>query len=201
MNELAGRSASPAESSERDQRDLHPGLRRGGHRPRSAAYPDAILWLSCHRSTSPLPSMGPMRRAGSSRGCWRFPEPSARAARERRRGRTCWTRCARRGPSGGGSHGTNPTHEHVLCKGCVPADVDADERTRTSTELPPHGPEPDTGVKDVSSSVQNVQVASFPGRIGRIWSSGCCHGVATGALRVARRVGWTTTVEDATLLV
>src|ERR1039457_5450275 len=55
----------------------------------------------------------------------------------------------------------------------------ADERTRTSTELPPHGPEPNQGRVDASRSVQYVQIAGFRGRVGRSGRCGCCHDVVT----------------------
>jgi hypothetical protein len=48
---------------------------------------------------------------------------------------------------------------------CRLASRDADERTRTSTELPPHGPEPNRVPVDASAGVQYVQIAAFCGLI------------------------------------
>jgi hypothetical protein len=45
------------------------------------------------------------------------------------------------------------------------AKLDQDERTRTSTELPPHGPEPNRGPVDASWGVRYVQIAAFWRRI------------------------------------
>jgi len=55
----------------------------------------------------------------------------------------------------------------------------ADERTRTSTWLPRHGPELCRTRPDASARVQVVRFAGFHGRIGRIGRDDCCQTVAT----------------------
>jgi hypothetical protein len=52
---------------------------------------------------------------------------------------------------------------HCQTQGSLPAH--ADERTRTSTELPPHGPEPNRGPVDASAGVRYVQIAGLSRRI------------------------------------
>jgi len=57
--------------------------------------------------------------------------------------------------------------------------LDADERTRTSTRFPGHGPEPDRPRVDGFRGVQNVQIVRFSGHAGRIGRCDCCQTVAT----------------------
>jgi hypothetical protein len=55
----------------------------------------------------------------------------------------------------------------------------ADERTRTSTESPPHGPEPDPRRVDPSRGVQIVHIAWFRTRVRPIGRQGRCQIVVT----------------------
>ena len=74
-----------------------------------------------------------------------------------------------------------------------PADAglssDADERTRTSTELPPHGPEPVQCTVFASFGVQNLAICEVRRRAGRAGRDGCCHGVVTDRSLAGRRGG------------
>ena len=56
----------------------------------------------------------------------------------------------------------------------------ADERTRTSTWLPRHGPEPCRQAPDASAGVRRVRFAGVRGRIGPIGRRNCRQTVVTG---------------------
>jgi len=86
---------------------------------------------------------------------------------------------------GGGRCCPDAPGQQGFCTSCALPDAgpnDADERTRTSTELPPHGPEPNRGGVAASRSVRCVQIAGFRGRVGRSGRYGCCHDVVTRRL-------------------
>jgi hypothetical protein len=57
-------------------------------------------------------------------------------------------------------------------------------------EISPQGPQPHTPAPATSAGVRNVQIARVRGHIERIWSSECCHDVATPTLLIGARWRW-----------